>query len=217
MNPKWVFALVHFRDVEPRSDRHGSPRKPESILQLQNAASYSQTSLEFGRLERLGDVVVGAGFHGGEQIFARGLGGKDQNVGVVEIIAGANAPAHFDAVQTRHQPVEDRQPGTFLISSGEKYPPVALRVDPPLVVLRVHIGDVPKREPTGLFRKLLQLNAKALVHASYGIDEERIILSSALELENLDFNELEATLDEIDLALAQHVPLLSELSKQTTQ
>jgi hypothetical protein len=105
----------------------------------------------------------------------------------------------------------------FLISSGEKYPPVALKVDPPLVVLRVHIGDVPKGEPSGLFRKLLQLNAKALVHSSYGIDDERIILSSALELENLDFNELEATLDEIDLALAQHVPLLSDLSKQMTQ
>jgi len=108
----------------------------------------------------------------------------------------------------------DGEPGTFLISSGEQFPPVALRVDPPLVVLRVHIGDVPKGEPAGLYKKLLQLNAKGLVHASYGVDDTRIILSSALELENLDFNELEATLDEIDLALAEHVPLLSELSKK---
>jgi hypothetical protein len=107
-----------------------------------------------------------------------------------------------------------KSPNTFLISSGDNFPPVALRVDPPLVVVRVHIGDVPKGEPTELFRKLLQLNAKGLVHSSYGIDDNRIILSSALELENLDFNELEATLDEIDIALAQHVPLLSELSKK---
>jgi hypothetical protein len=124
--------------------------------------------------------------------------------------------AYLGKLNRRFHPV-DGEPGMFLISSGEKYPPVALRVDPPLVVLRVHIGDVPKGEPTELFRKLLQLNSKALVHASYGIDDERIILSSALELENLDFNELEATLDEIDLALAQHVPLLSDLSKQKTQ
>jgi hypothetical protein len=108
----------------------------------------------------------------------------------------------------------DGEPGTFLISSGEQFPPVALRVDPPLVVLRVHISDVPKGEPTNLFRSLLQLNAKGLVHSSYGIDEGRIILSAALELENLDFNELEATLDEIDLALAEHVPLLKELSNK---
>jgi len=105
-------------------------------------------------------------------------------------------------------------PGTFLIGTSDKYPPIALRVDPPLVVVRVHIGDVPKNASADLFRKLLQLNAKGLVHSSYGIDDDRIILSSALELENLDFNELEATLDEIDLALAEHVPLLSDLSKK---
>ena len=108
----------------------------------------------------------------------------------------------------------DTEPGTFLVSSGENYPPVAIRVDPPIVLVRVHIGDVPQGEPTSLFRKLLQLNSKSLVHSSYGIDEPRIILSAALELENLDFNELEATLDEIDLALAEHVPLLSDLSKK---
>ena len=44
------------------------------------------------------------------------------------------------------------------------------------------------------------------MHASYGLDDGRIVLSSALELENLDFNELQATLDEIDIALAQQLP-----------
>jgi hypothetical protein len=111
----------------------------------------------------------------------------------------------------------DGQPGTFLIHTSEKFPPIALRVDSPLVVVRVHIADVPKTDNSELFRKLLSFNAKGLVHSSYGIDENRIILSSALELENLDFNELEATLDEIDIALAQHIPVLSELSKKTNQ
>jgi hypothetical protein len=101
---------------------------------------------------------------------------------------------------------------TFLVSSGENYPPVAVRVDPPLVVLRVRIGNVPA-EPLELFREMLSLNARALVHSSYGVDEGRILLSSALELENLDYNELEAALDEIDLALAQQVPKLAALSK----
>jgi hypothetical protein len=108
----------------------------------------------------------------------------------------------------------DGEPGTFLLQTGEQYPPIAVRVDPPLVVVRVHIGDVPKGDSTELFRKLLQLNAKGLVHSSYGIDDSRIILSSALELENLDYNELEATLDEIDIALAQQIPILAELSKR---
>jgi len=101
---------------------------------------------------------------------------------------------------------------TFLVSSGDNYPPVAVRVDPPLVVLRVRIGDVPE-DALELFRKMLQLNARELVHSSYGVDDGHILLSSALELENLDYNELEAALDEIDLALAQQVPALAALSK----
>src|SRR4249919_3633836 len=94
----------------------------------------------------------------------------------------------------------DTEPKTYVIPSGGTQ--IALRVDPPLVVLRVHIGDVKKGDADlPLFRRLLQLNARGLVHASYGLDDDRIVLSAALELENLDFNELEATLDEIDLAL----------------
>ena len=105
----------------------------------------------------------------------------------------------------------DTEPGTYIIPSDGTQ--IALRVDPPLVVLRVHIGDVKKGDADlPLFRRLLQLNARGLVHASYGIDDDRIVLSAALELENLDFNELEATLDEIDIALAQQLPELAALS-----
>jgi hypothetical protein len=103
---------------------------------------------------------------------------------------------------------------TYLVPTSESFPPIAIRVDPPLVLLRVHIGDIPGPDNTSLLRKLLQLNAKSLVHTSFGLEDDRIVLCSALELENLDFNELEATLDELDLALAQHVPVLAELKKK---
>jgi hypothetical protein len=105
----------------------------------------------------------------------------------------------------------DTEPGTYIIPSNDMQ--IALRVDTPLVVLRVHIGDVKKGDADlPLFRRLLQLNARGLVHASYGLDDDRIVLSAALELANLDFNELEATLDEIDLALAQQIPELAGLA-----
>jgi hypothetical protein len=110
----------------------------------------------------------------------------------------------------------DGESGTYVLpSDGSSGTHIALRVDPPLVVLRVHIGDAKKQGNTdlALFRRLLQLNARGLVHASYGLDDERIVLSAALELENLDFNELEATLDEIDVALAQQLPELRKLSQ----
>ena len=100
----------------------------------------------------------------------------------------------------------DGQPGTFLVEASADKPPVAMRVAPPLVVVRVLIGDVKDAaDQPALLKQLLELNAKQLVHASYGLDEGHIVLSSALELENLDFNELQATLDEIDVALAQRL------------
>jgi hypothetical protein len=120
--------------------------------------------------------------------------------------------AYLERMNRAYRSVPD-SPSTYLVSSGDGYPPVAIRVDPPLVVLRVRIGDVPA-EPLELFRKLLQLNARELVHSSYGVDDGAILLSSALEIENLDYNELEAALDELDLALAQQVPALAALSKK---
>jgi hypothetical protein len=105
---------------------------------------------------------------------------------------------------------------TFLVDSGDRSPPVAVLVDPPLVVLRVHVGDLTGAVGPGhtaLFRKLLELNARQLVHANYGLEDSHVVLSSALELENLDFNEIQATLDEIDVALAQQLPLIAETAQ----
>jgi hypothetical protein len=121
--------------------------------------------------------------------------------------------AYLGRLKRRFEGVEGQE-GTFLVRSSDRMPPIALRVDPPLVVFRVHIGDLPSSDHVALFRKLLELNARALVHSSFGLEDNRIVLCAALELENLDFNEVQATLDEIDLTLAQQVPVLSELSKK---
>lgn len=123
--------------------------------------------------------------------------------------------AYLGRLNRRFEPVEG-QDGTFLVESAQNMPQVAVRVDPPLVVFRVHVGDSPRPDHVELFRKLLQINAKSLVHSSFGLEDDRIVLVSALELENLDFNEVQAALDEIDMTLAQQVPVLIELSKKNT-
>ncbi len=101
--------------------------------------------------------------------------------------------------------------GTFLLQSPGGTP-IALRVAPPIVAIRVVIGPAPQDEAhkIKLFEKLLRFNATDLMHAFYGLDGESVVLSSALELENLDLNEVEAVLSDIDLALARHVPSLRE-------
>jgi hypothetical protein len=118
--------------------------------------------------------------------------------------------AYLVQMNRRYRSVED-QPGTFLVEAGPI--PVAVRVDPPLVLVRVQIGEAQGApDPAALYLRLLELNARELVHASYGVDHGVVVLSSALELENLDFNELQATMEEIDLALAQQLPGLASLA-----
>ncbi len=104
--------------------------------------------------------------------------------------------------------------GTYLIHAGTDVPPVAIRVAPPIVAVRVAIGPLPKDDAhqASLFRRLLEYNATDLMHAAYGIDDHTVVLSAALELENLDQNELEATLSDIDLALARHISVLRDLA-----
>ena len=131
---------------------------------------------------------------------------------LVPMRSAKDVEAYLTRLNRQFREVEG-EPGTYLIPSNGTQ--IALRVDTPLVVCRVHIGDVKKGDgEVPLFRRLLQLNAKGLVHASYGLEDDRIVLSAALELENLDFNELEATLDEIDIALAQQLPELATLAKK---
>jgi Tir chaperone family protein CesT len=59
---------------------------------------------------------------------------------------------------------------------------------------------------------LLELNASGLLHAAFALEAGNIVLTSALEVESLDPNELEAVLADMDIALSEHVPALSKLA-----
>ena len=120
--------------------------------------------------------------------------------------------AYLTKMNRRFSPPED---GTYLLrAASDAMPQIALHVDPPLVVTRVNVGLAPREGATPFFRRLLSLNASTLVHTSFGLEEDNVVLTSALELENLDYNELEAMLDEIDVTLAEQVPGLAALADQ---
>src|SRR5450432_517253 len=116
-------------------------------------------------------------------------------------------------LERRFERAED---GTYLLSMGADRPLVALRVAAPVLVAQVDIGPAPAEDAAGaaLFRKLLVLNATALMHAAYGIEGNSIVLSAALKLNNLDLNELEAVLADLDMALANQVPTLREIGSK---
>ena len=109
---------------------------------------------------------------------------------------------------------EKQAEGLFLVSSGAERPLIAIRVEPPIVLVRVDIGAVPDGADVQntLFRKLLEFNGADLAHASYALQGNEIVLQAGLELENLDENELAAVLADIDLALGRHVQILREIA-----
>jgi hypothetical protein len=88
---------------------------------------------------------------------------------------------------------------------------VVVHYAPPVVVLRVRVMELPDKEPrrSELFRQLLEFNARELVHGSYGVEGNHVLLTDTLELENLDFSEFEASFDSITLALASHLSALA--------
>lgn len=82
---------------------------------------------------------------------------------------------------------------------------------PPVAILRVQVMDLPAAENrrTELYRRLLELNARELVHGSYGLEGDKIVLTDTLELANLDYSEFEASFDSMTLALASHFGALA--------
>lgn len=74
----------------------------------------------------------------------------------------------------------------------------------PILVLEQIIMKVP-REPGDLFKRLLQMN-RELVHGAFVLDESAklILFRDTLQIENLDRNELEGSIQALGLALAEY-------------
>ncbi len=102
----------------------------------------------------------------------------------------------------------DVEPGLWQVrTSGALDIDVVVHYSPPVVVLRVKVMNLPTDEArvATLSRRLLQLNASDLVHGSYGIERESIVLTEALELSHLDYEEFLAAYEGMTLALASHL------------
>lgn len=102
------------------------------------------------------------------------------------------------------------EPGLWVVKPGGALDfDVAVNFSPPVVVLRVKVMELPKEQKTlaELSRRLLELNASDLVHGSYGIEQNSnaIVLTEALELSHLDYEEFLAAYEGMTVALASHM------------
>ncbi len=103
---------------------------------------------------------------------------------------------------------EEIEQGLWLVhsSSGEAEPPIAVSYSPPLLVMRSRLMTAPTDDEGQLkaFTQLLQLNATELIHGAYGLEDGEVILTDALELENLDYSEFLASLESLSLAVSSY-------------
>lgn len=111
--------------------------------------------------------------------------------------------------------LEEVEENMWMIKTPQDGVPIIVHYTPPVLVMRIKVLDLPEDKDdvrlAPLYRRLLELNAADIVHGSYGIDENEIVLSDALELEDLDFSELRSSYESMLFALSSHVPQIAEL------
>ncbi|HJN01552.1 MAG TPA: YbjN domain-containing protein [Nitrospinota bacterium] len=83
----------------------------------------------------------------------------------------------------------------------------------PILVIEQIIMEVPGKA-NDFFKRLLQIN-RTVVHGAFVLDEngKNVIFRDTLQLENLDKNELEGSINSLSLALAEYANELISFSK----
>lgn len=83
----------------------------------------------------------------------------------------------------------------------------------PILIIELHLFDLQNgNEET--FRRFLQMN-REIIHGAISIDEtgKKVILRDTLQLENLDLNELQGTLNSFEIFLSENANELISISK----
>ncbi|MFQ5542880.1 MAG: YbjN domain-containing protein [Nitrospiria bacterium] len=84
----------------------------------------------------------------------------------------------------------------------------------PILIIEQKIMAAPKQTDP-FFKRLLQLN-RTLVHGAFVLDDkaENILFRDTLQLQSLDLNELEGSINSLSLALAENANELIGFSKE---
>ena len=83
----------------------------QPLLQPDDAGSHLQAGLELLAIDRLGDVVVGAGAKPLHDVLGADARGEQNQVWLIRGIAVANGAADVHAIHARHHPVEHGDAG----------------------------------------------------------------------------------------------------------
>ncbi len=90
---------------------------------------------------------------------------------------------------------------------------LVIGVAEPILIMEQTIFEVPDGKKD-VYKRLLQLNGQ-VVHGAFVLDEDsnRVVFRDTLQLENLDLNEIEASINSISLMMAEFSNEIIALSK----
>ena len=117
-------------------------------------------------------------------------------------------------------PYEELEEGLWIIyeSEGNYQEKLVVSYSETIVHFRLKVMNIPKKaaKHCELFKKLLEINATSLTHGAFAIEQDSIVLIDSLQLENLDFNEFQASVEAIFLGIIDTYEDLSQyIDKET--
>lgn len=94
---------------------------------------------------------------------------------------------------------------------------IIVRTEDGLCLFRLKVLDlssIDSAKSAEFYRSLLELNATEMVHSAYGVADGMVLLTASHLLENLDFNEFAAVVEELVLAMANHHERLGKFRRK---
>ncbi|MBI1184577.1 molecular chaperone Tir [bacterium] len=100
---------------------------------------------------------------------------------------------------------EDAEDAVFVISDEESgINNLVIGVSDPLVIIEQYIFTI-KQESFDLYKSLLRKN-RDIIHGAFALDDsgKKVLFRDTLQLENLDLNELEGSINSLALLLSEY-------------
>jgi Putative bacterial sensory transduction regulator len=109
---------------------------------------------------------------------------------------------------------EDQADEVFVINAPEDgIQNLVIDCEPPILIIEQFLFTLNK-DTEGIFKNLLQKN-REIVHGAFALDDSgtKIVFRDTLQLENLDLNELEGSLNSLKLLMAEYSSALLDFAR----